>query len=179
MTPTTAGAGPVPPDTKDWTWVLDRPCPECGFDAEGVRREEVGDRVNANASAWQRVLSLPGARTRPSATVWSPLEYACHVRDVHRIFGERVRMMLTVDNPLFDNWDQDEAAVRGAYGAQDPATVSAELVAAATGVSRGYAAVEEGHWSRPGRRSNGSLFTVETIARYHLHDVEHHLRDVS
>ena len=22
---------PVPPDTKDWTWVLERPCPDCGF----------------------------------------------------------------------------------------------------------------------------------------------------
>jgi hypothetical protein len=22
------------PDTKDWTWVLDRPCPECDYDAE-------------------------------------------------------------------------------------------------------------------------------------------------
>jgi hypothetical protein len=21
------------PDTKDWTWVLDRPCPECDYDA--------------------------------------------------------------------------------------------------------------------------------------------------
>ena len=21
----------IEPDTKDWTWVLDRPCPECGF----------------------------------------------------------------------------------------------------------------------------------------------------
>ena len=24
---------PIVPDTKDWTWVLDRPCEECGFDA--------------------------------------------------------------------------------------------------------------------------------------------------
>ena len=23
----------IEPDTKDWTWVLDRPCPECGFEA--------------------------------------------------------------------------------------------------------------------------------------------------
>ena len=22
------------PDTKDWTWVLQRPCPECGFTVE-------------------------------------------------------------------------------------------------------------------------------------------------
>ena len=27
MTPDTA----MTPDTKDWTWVLQRPCPECGF----------------------------------------------------------------------------------------------------------------------------------------------------
>src|SRR4051794_791858 len=27
---------PVEPDTKDWTWVLDRPCPECGFDPAAV-----------------------------------------------------------------------------------------------------------------------------------------------
>jgi len=23
---------PIMPDTKDWTWVLRRACPECGFD---------------------------------------------------------------------------------------------------------------------------------------------------
>ena len=34
-------------------------------------------------------------------------------------------------------------------------------------------------WDRPGRRGNGSVFTVDSLARYHLHDVEHHLVDVS
>ena len=29
------------------------------------------------------------AATRPAPDVWSPLEYACHVRDVHRVFAER------------------------------------------------------------------------------------------
>ena len=33
-------------------------------------------------------------------------------------------------------------------------------------------------WQRTGRRSNGSAFTVETLGRYHLHDVVHHLWDV-
>ncbi len=33
-------------------------------------------------------------------------------------------------------------------------------------------------WDRPGRRSNGSEFTIDTLACYHLHDVEHHLHDV-
>ena len=27
----------ITPDTKDWTWVLERPCPECGFEALAAR----------------------------------------------------------------------------------------------------------------------------------------------
>jgi hypothetical protein len=34
-------------------------------------------------------------------------------------------------------------------------------------------------WDRPGVRSNGSEFTVESLGRYHLHDVVHHLHDVA
>ncbi len=52
--------------------------------------------------------------------MWSPLEYACHVRDVHLLFAERVRLMLEQDGPTFDNWDQDVTAVESAYGSQDP-----------------------------------------------------------
>ena len=170
---------PIVPDTKDWTWVLERPCPECGFDARAVRQVEVKNRIYANASAWQRVLEQPGAQTRPAPAVWSPLEYACHVRDVHLIFDERVRLMLEADDPLFANWDQDEAAVHGGYGEQDPAVVADELAVAAAAASQTYATVDGAQWERSGRRSNGSVFTVDTIARYHLHDVEHHLHDVS
>ncbi len=181
MTDATSSAGDptIEPDTKDWTWVLERPCPECGFDARAVRPEEVKDRVYANASAWRRVLEQPDAAQRPAPGVWSPLEYACHVRDVHRVFGERVRMMLAVDDPLFENWDQDAEAVAGAYAGQDPAAVGDELVARAAAVSTTYGSVVGPQWDRPGRRSNGSEFTIDTLARYHLHDVEHHLHDVS
>ena len=169
----------IVPDTKDWTWVLEKPCPECGFDAQEVRRDEVQRRVTTSAAAWPGVLARPDADRRPAPGVWSPLEYACHVRDVHRVFEERVRLMLAVEDPLFVNWDQDEAAVTGAYADQQPAVVADELVAAAASVARTYGEVSGEQWCRPGRRSNGSVFTVETLARYHLHDVEHHLHDVS
>jgi hypothetical protein len=159
--------------------VLERPCPECGYDAASVRRDEVKNRVHANASAWRRVLGDPDVGVRPAANIWSPLEYACHVRDVHRVFGERVQMMLAVDDPLFENWDQDQAAVAGTYGDQSAADVARELAEAAEAVATAYASVVGPQWERPGRRSNGSVFTIDTLARYHLHDVEHHLYDVS
>jgi hypothetical protein len=125
------------------------------------------------------VLDDPDVAVRPAPHIWSALEYACHVRDVHRIFGERLRMMLAVDDPLFENWDQDVAAVEGAYGDQSAPAVADELTALAEAVATTYASVDGAQWDRPGRRSNGSEFTIETIARYHLHDIEHHLHDVS
>ena len=179
MSPAAPRDPAIEPDTKDWTWVLEKPCPECGYDAHAVRRDEVAHRVSVNTRAWRRVLGGPDVRRRPFPGVWSPLEYGCHVRDVHRVFAERVRSMLAQDDPLFDNWDQDEAAVTGAYDAQNPQAVADELDVAAAGVVEVYGSVRDDQWHRPGRRSNGSAFTVESIARYHVHDVEHHLFDVS
>lgn len=36
----------IVPDTKDWTWVLERACPECGFDASSFARYFVHDPIH-------------------------------------------------------------------------------------------------------------------------------------
>lgn len=169
----------IEPDTKDWTWVVDRPCPDCGFDPDAVAREELAERIHENTRGWYAVLADADFAVRPAQHVWSRLEYACHVRDVHRLFAERVRLMLDSDDPEFDNWDQDATAIDEVYGEQDPAEVGAALVERAAEAAAAYAGVSGAQWERTGRRSNGSPFTVESIGRYHLHDVVHHLWDVS
>jgi len=169
---------PTPRDTKDWTWTLERRCPDCGLDASEVVHEELGMLIRDNADRWQPVLADPDAAQRPRDDVWSPLEYACHVRDVHLVFAERVTRMLAEDDPLFANWDQDQAAVDADYAGQDPAVVARELADAAGTVAGLYDDVAGAAWLRRGRRDNGSEFTVESIGRYHLHDVHHHLWDV-
>lgn len=169
----------IEPDDKDWTWVLERPCPECGLDAGSVRFAEVAERIRANAAAWLRVLTAPGTSLRPEPGVWSPTEYAAHVRDVHATFAGRLRLMLAEDDPGFANWDQDAAAREHRYDLADPAAVALELEAAAGEVAAAYDRVPDVDLERPGRRSNGSAFTVRTLSQYHLHDVVHHLRDVA
>jgi hypothetical protein len=169
---------PIDPDTKDWTWVLDRLCPECGFDAATVHHMQVADRIRGDAADWVRRLGQPGVNVRRQPTVWSTLEYGCHVRDVHRIFNHRVRLMLTEGEPHFPNWDQDETAIAADYACQDPATVATELFYAASIVADTYTNVPAGAWTRRGLRSNGSEFTIATISIYHLHDIVHHAHDV-
>ena len=167
------------PDTKNWTWVLERPCPECGFDAPGLDLERLPGAIRDNATLWEVVLGTEDAAVRPAPHLWSPLEYACHVRDVNRLFSERLRLMLDEDAPTFDNWDQDRTAVEDDYGSQDPVKVAEEVAAAAEEVAAGYESVPDDAWQRTGTRSNGDTFTVDWLARYHLHDLVHHAHDVS
>jgi hypothetical protein len=166
----------IEPDTKDWTWVITSPCPECGLDASKVAYDDIPGRLRTNAASWVEVLGRPDVRDRPKPDVWSPLEYACHVRDVFVLFDQRLQLMLTEDDPLFANWDQDQTAVEEKYAEQDPAAVAQQIPPAAEQLATRFAQVTDR--ARTGRRSDGAVFTIESFARYLLHDPVHHLHDV-
>jgi hypothetical protein len=186
----------ITPDTKNWTWVLDRPCPECGFEAAAFPREEVAALLRRNAAGWRALFDASdtseasdgsggsGAgrdlRERPEPEKWSPLEYACHVRDCCAVYDERLRLMLAEDGPSYPNWDQDETAVASDYRSQDPDLVDAQLAAAAEALASRFETVAtDDQWRRTGFRGDGSAFTVETFARYFIHDPIHHLWDAT
>jgi len=171
----------ITPDTKDWTWVLQRRCPECGYDSVTVTRAAVPGQIRDNAAAWQAAFGRqdPSAlRTRPRADRWSPAEYACHVRDVYRLFDQRLIMMLEADDPTFPDWDQDATAVADCYQDQDPIVVAGELAAAADGIAGHFAGLTAAQWQRTGGRGDGARFSVDSFARYLIHDPVHHLHDI-
>jgi DinB superfamily len=173
---------PITPDTKDWIWVLERRCPECGYDAATVTGTAVPGLIRGNAAAWQAALGRhdPGElRTRPREDRWSAGEYACHVRDVYRLFDQRLTMMLDMDDPTFPNWDQDATAVASRYWDQDPLVVARELAEAADRIASHFAGLTAAQWQRTGSRSDGAHFSVDSFARYLIHDSVHHLHDIS
>lgn len=159
--------------------MLGRPCPECGFDAASLHGRDVASMLPSLADRFVAVLRTADATVRPAPSVWSPTEYACHVRDVFTLFTERAALMLDSADPMMRNWDQDQTALEERYWLRKPAAVSEQLVNAAAGAVAVFGAVPEAAWSRPGRRSDGSVFTVDTLARYFAHDVVHHLHDVN
>jgi hypothetical protein len=167
-----------PPDDKDWTWVLERPCPECGFDPVEHPRGVLADETRTVGAAWVARLGRSDVRTRPRPDRWSVLEYGCHVRDVLRIADGRIALLVAEDAPTFADWDQDATAAADRYDRQDPDAVAGELARAAGDFADRLEAVTGAAWDRPGLRSNGSRFTVESLSRYILHDPVHHLWDV-
>ena len=166
----------ITPDTKDWTWVLQEPCHDCGFDAAETDPRNAGDEARAMVPRWRDALARPDASRRPDDATWSVLEYACHVRDVLLLFAERLRLIREQEAPEFPNWDQDATAAQTGYAEQDPRAVADELAPATDAFAAEIGAVAD--WSRPGLRSNGSAFTADTLTRYAMHDLVHHLHDV-
>ncbi len=60
---------PPAPDDKDWTFVLDRPCPECGFVAAEIDVGDLAGLVGIATAPWAAVLSRPDAAARPAPQV--------------------------------------------------------------------------------------------------------------
>lgn len=172
------------PDTKDWTWTLERPCPECGFDASKVDPTDVAAAMRANAAAFRSALKRgdivserppvpPGADPK-----WSALEYSAHVRDVYALAAERITRMIKKKNPTFADWDQNSAAIEGKYASADPDKVAYDLAINAGKAADLLDKVRGDDWDRTGSRSDGASFTIGRFAVYILHDVSHHLWDV-
>jgi hypothetical protein len=175
---TTSPAIPSP-DVKDWTWVLDRACPECGFDTNLITLADLPRLVDGVLTTFERRLAEPDATVRPQPDVWSPTEYACHIRDVCRKFHERLHLMLSTDDPRFANWDQDATALEDRYAEQEPELVMPALRAAARHIAEVFADVPDFLLTRTGSRSDGAVFTVESLGRYFVHDLVHHAWDIS
>nr|MDQ3877028.1 DinB family protein [Actinomycetota bacterium] len=106
------------------------------------------------------------------------LDYGCHVRDVFFLYDERLQLMHDQNDPLFPNWDQDDAAVSGRYEQEEPSAVAEEIERGAASLAERFDSVTGERWEREGRRSDGASFTVESFARYLIHDPIHHVHDV-
>lgn len=79
---------PIPfADDKDWTWVLEDTCGECGHDVRDFPREAIGSMIRANAAEWVDILRGDPAALgyRPRQDKCSGLEYGCQVRYVYEL----------------------------------------------------------------------------------------------
>lgn len=172
--------GPARSDTADWTWVLHRACPECGFDAGSVGSEHLAAVIADTAPGFRAALKRPDVGERPAAGVWSPQEYASHVRDVCRVMTRRLAVIRRGDGvaPVaFESWDQNVAATE--YWREDPSAVSTELADAIAAAATAFAAVPEEQWLWRGVRGDGVEFTALSLGQYTAHELHHHLWDVT
>src|SRR5262249_9825045 len=127
-------------------------CPVCSFTYD-VGRPEITTWLRSDARAFVTKLSSftePAVRTRPEPDVWSPLENACHVRDVIRVQRAGVEQALCEDEPAFAPMRREERVDEERYGEQDPERVAAEIVTAADDLADFLDGLDDARWTRRG-----------------------------
>jgi hypothetical protein len=161
-------------------------CDACGFRFESVPRAEIADRIRQFGRRYREALRTAAddqdrLRRRPAPGVWSPLEYACHVRDVFRVQRDRLSLALQVDEPMFEPMRRDERAVEERYNEQDVSAVVNELGASAEALADAFAALTPPDWVRTGGYvwPRPQIRTMEWIGRNTVHEGEHHLLDIA
>jgi S-DNA-T family DNA segregation ATPase FtsK/SpoIIIE len=157
-------------------------CDECGFTYAAVSAEALPRRLEVAGRRIAAALATTAdPRRRPAPSVWSPLEYTCHVRDVLRVQNERLTLALQNDNPEFAPMGREERVMLDAYNAQNPQTVLTELAKATNDLAHAFGALRPEQWSRTGIYNwpVAESRTVLWLGRHTVHEMEHHLMDLT
>lgn len=180
MSEPTTPPEPTVPDTQDWTWVLETPCPDCGFDPAAVTPDRIPPIIGEVAEAFIRAVERPDASVRPAPRTWSTIEYAQHVADVMEVMTDRLRLILAAGgaDAAFDDWDQDVAAVEKEYWQANSHVTAILVKERAAAAQQAWTEPTGNQWGWPGVRSNGSVSTTATLGQYLAHDLVHHAHDV-
>jgi hypothetical protein len=158
-------------------------CRECGFEYDLTAATRAGDDIRGGVAELARLLTTVEPATLARRTVparWSPLEYACHVRDVLITQRERVLLARRVDVPAAVPMGRDERVAHEGYAESDPAEVAEEVTIAARLLANTLSRLDTPDWERrivynwPQHRER----TLRWLALNTQHEVRHHLLDI-
>jgi hypothetical protein len=172
---------------EGWQWARAQTerCPQCGHHPAAMERDALGPALTEQAESWRTFLLEAddvSLRSNPAPGVFSPIQYAAHVRDIQRVYGDRILLMLQDDNPVFPQFNPDEDAWNG-YNEMDRADLADDLDAQARRLAGILDDLEPADWSRTMTRDGGTdgvfQFTVAGLASYAVHESHHHLLDAN
>jgi hypothetical protein len=153
------------------------------MNAAQVPKESLGPRLLESASAWRAFLSNADEahlRTNPEPGVFSPLQYGAHVRDIERVYSDRIELAIVQDNPTFPQFNPDND-VWDLYNKMGAEELADDLEAQARRLATILGHLAEDQWDRTLTRDGGKdgmfTFTVHGQACYAVHESHHHLLD--
>ncbi len=146
-------------------------------------RASLGTELMVSTAAWRTFLMQADEtylRTNPAPGIFSPIQYGAHVRDILRVYGDRILIMLEEDNPVFPQFNPDERVWEG-YNRLGRDELAEDLEAQARRLVTILEGLQPAQWSLTMTRDGGGdgvyRFTVAGLASYAVHEAHHHLLD--
>ena len=112
---------------------------------------------------------------------WGAVEIMAFLRDWDVVIDDRLSLMLTEDEPEFEDEDPDLWSIERDYHAEVPAKVKKEFRSGREQLLKRLETLDDSAWRRTARMPDGNVVTTEDlIARLVANDQEHltRLRDL-
>jgi hypothetical protein len=166
-----------------WTRIQAEACPQCGDQPSALPVDALGALAVERAAAWRTFLEQADEeylRHVPEPGVFSPLQYAAHVRDILRVYTDRMVLGLEQDAPTVPIF-QPPQEVWEEYNRSDVRELAADLEAQARRFEATTASIEPSGWTRIVVNDRGVYgvytFTLAGLACNAAHETRHHLLD--
>lgn len=170
---------------EGWQWAkaATDACPQCGFHSGALPPEALGAQLIELADAWRSFLVSADddyLRTSPGPGIFSPIQYGAHVRDIQRVYGDRILLALEHDSPTVPQFNPDDDQW-GRYNELPAGELAADLEAQARRLAALFGDLDEAQRlrtvTRDGGRDGVYSFTLTGLMSYAVHESHHHLLD--
>jgi hypothetical protein len=170
-----------------WTRIQQEACPQCGDNPSGRPPGDLGSLAVARAGKWREFLMQADdtfLRTNPEAEVFvfSPLQYGAHVRDILKVYGDRMVLGLEQTNPTVPLFFPTEEVFES-YNRLSVTELATDIERWATRLATLVPRIEPSSWSRTVVNDRGLYgvytFTIAGLACNAVHEAHHHLLDAT
>lgn len=167
----------------DWTRIQRDPCPQCGQHPAALSPSSLGELTVGSSAAWREfLLDADDAYLRgiPEPGVFSPIQYGAHVRDILRVYTDRMVLGIEQDSPTVPIFNPPQEVFES-YNRLDTQELSADIEAQAQRLAKVVESMSPSDWSRIVVNDRGQYgvytFTIAGLACNAAHEAHHHLLD--
>lgn len=167
----------------DWTRIQRDPCPQCGLHPAALAPSALGELAVRYSADWREFLL--GAedgylRHSPEPGVFSPIQYAAHVRDILRVYGDRMILGVEQDSPTVPIFNPPQEVFES-YNRLGAEEIADDLEAQARRLATIIEEMDGDSWARTVVNDRGPYgvytFTISGLACNAVHEAHHHLLD--
>jgi hypothetical protein len=172
---------------EGWQWyrIQSEPCPQCGDHPAGLEPASLGVLAVDRAASWREFLVQADdryLRLCPDVAVFSPMQYGAHVRDILRVYTDRIVLGREQDSPTVPMFNPPHEEYER-YNKLGTADLAADIDAQARRLQETAEAMDPAGWSRVVINDRGVYgvytFTLAGLACNAVHEAHHHLLDAN
>ncbi len=141
----------------------------------------IADYLAGPAALRQAIQDMTPAQLNaaPIPGKWSTRQVICHIADFEPVYADRIKRVISEDEPLLMSGDPDQFAAKLAYDQRDLETELQLIEAVRRHMESILRTLSAETFQRAGKHSRDGLLTIETLLTRITGHIPHHINTIA